>query len=409
MKTRRLSMVSMLMLAMVIVLVVALVFGGCAKPAPATKTLKIGLISFLGSQPGLNIKQNVELQADNDNKNGGLAIGGDRYTVQIISYDSNNVQTTAVAAINRLVFEDKVKFIISDQVSFEPAWLSITDANKVLVAGIAMGQEDLSPNYHYSFNPTGMNTVGIAAAGWFCKNFPDKLENVVCVSPDNQMGHIGEQMQKAMWEKFGAKTTWIFYPPGTQDLSAVATKVRAVNPSTFSALAMDPVVDGLLYKAVWEAGWRGQTFSSSGEPVMLMATTCPMEALEGWLSSGWPQEFDPPATQAAKDYVAAWTAKYGKWEGQDGLTSLYACLKTALQKAGSLDTDKVGAVVYNGLKYEAYCGSFQMISRPDLGNNRTVDSVNATYIKQVKGGKVTLLATISIDEAINYFRMAHSP
>ena len=76
-----------------------------------------------------------------------------------------------------------------------------------------------------------------------------------------------------------------------------------------------------------------------------------------------------------------------------------------MQQAGSLDVDKVAAVVFNGLKFECGSGTFQMITRPDMGNNRTVDTVRALYLKKVVGGKTTLLATISIDEALGYLRV----
>jgi hypothetical protein len=47
-----------------------------------------------------------------------------------------------------------------------------------------------------------------------------------------------------------------------------------------------------------------------------------------------------------------------------------------------------------------------MISRPDMGNNRTVDSIAVTYVKEMKKGKPNLMATVSLVEASNYFRMA---
>ena len=89
---------------------------------------------------------------------------------------------------------------------------------------------------------------------------------------------------------------------------------------------------------------------------------------------------------SAKNFKTSWIAKYGKWEDPEvQYTSLYSCLRAALQQAGSLDTDKVADVIGNGLKYEGPTGAAQMISRPDMGNNRTVDSVTTLYFKQIKG------------------------
>jgi hypothetical protein len=133
----------------------------------------------------------------------------------------------------------------------------------------------------------------------------------------------------------------------------------------------------------------------------------PIEALEGYVSTAWPAEFDPAATQVAKQFKDAWASKYGQWTGSEIVgTGFYSCFKAALTKAGSLETDKVGSVVFNGLQYEGPTGAGVMVSRTDLGNNQTVDSVTTTYIKQVKNGQPSLIATINPDEESKYFYLA---
>jgi ABC-type branched-subunit amino acid transport system substrate-binding protein len=208
-------------------------------------------------------------------------------------------------------------------------------------------------------------------------------------------------------DKLGAKTTWIYFPDTAQDLSSLATKVKTINPAALIPSTGDPIKAGLLYKALRQSGWEGQTFGTgTGNPMMLTAV-CPIEFLEGDISGAWPFYFNDPPTQAARDYKAAYIAKYGKYEGSDGIDAIYACLTTAIKKAGSLDPDKIMAVITNGMKYECGAGDFKMVSRPDLGNDRTVDSVVGLCFSQLQNGKQKVLTTISLDEAIGYLRAVY--
>ncbi len=402
MKSRRLSIVRMLVLPIMIVAMVTLFFGGCE--AEGEKTLKIGYIGALQTAPGLDGQRDIELSADLDNEAGGMVVGGDKYNVQIISYDSGGNQSQAVAAANKLIFEDKVKFILYDTMSVPTAWLPIADENKVLTAGAAFDMSELSPDLHYSCCIWALHTTQIIQTAWFIKNRPDMVENVVFATTDDQVGHMNEVVVGGVWEQYGVETTWIYFPPDATDLSSVATKVKTLNPTAFCPATGNPPVDGALIKAVWQAGCETQFFGGGGMPLLLMATVCPIEALEGYIDWAAPKEFDPPATEMAKDWLDAWTAKYGEWEGQDHFDAMYAGLKAAIQEAGSLDVDEVATAIFDGLKFDCASGTFQMITRPDLGNNRTVDSVRTVFLKQIVNGKAELMATISVEEALSFFQ-----
>jgi ABC-type branched-subunit amino acid transport system substrate-binding protein len=192
-----------------------------------------------------------------------------------------------------------------------------------------------------------------------------------------------------------------YYPATASDLSSLGTKVKTLNPDIFSTAggSMQP------FAAVWDAGYRGQLYSGIAATTDSFLAQLTPEEIEGLIGGTTPCEFDPALTQNAQDFKTAWIAKFGKWEGPEisGLASFY-CLTAALQKAGSLDTDAVAAVIGNGLQFDTPNGAGKMISRPEFGNNRTTDSIQTLYIKKIIGGKPTLLATIGTDEALGYFR-----
>jgi len=374
-----------------------------------TKTLKVGIVCWFGWPFGIDMKQGIETLVDVDNNNGGLDIGGEKYKIQLISYDSNNSQTTEVAAINRLVFEDKVQVILADGM-YENAWYSITEANKVLALSAAGQDSMFGPNSHYCFNAALNHTQTSIAAGWYVNNYPDKAKNFINALPDNQLGHMIAGRQDAIFGAFGVTNmTDIFYPASAQDLSSIGTKIATLNPGTFSAIGGGDLGDALVYKAVWLAGYRGQFFVGDSIVTSTLAKTVPIEGIEGFISTATPTESDPALTQVAQDFKTAWIAKYGKWENPNiSFTTLYCALKAAMLQAGSVDMDKTTDVLASGLKFESPMGAIQMISRPDLKNDRTVDSIAEEYIKQVQGGKPVILTTIKIEEGLNYFRTANA-
>lgn len=372
---------------------------------PKQKTVTIGLIGFLGWPMGLDMMRGVELMADMDNKKGGLNIGGEKYQVKLIQYDSKNDQATTVAAANRLIFRDKVKFIIADS-RFVDAWPPIADKNKVIAVVQAVSQEAESPKYKYVFDGAAMNAQNCVLTGWFAKTYPDK-KHIAIALPDTQMGHAQFPTTQASLEAFGMEATGVFYPESQQDQSALGTKIKIMNPDGFMAIAGGPVNDGLCYKAAYQAGYRGQFFANHAAPFQALAQVIPAEALEGFINMAWAVEFDNPPTEQARAFKKAWIEKYGKWDAPDiHNTANYACIRAALEKAGSLDVDKVADAISSGLKFEGPTAKFEMIDRPDLGNNRTVDSIASYYFKEVKGGKPVEIYNVSFDEALTYFREA---
>jgi ABC-type branched-subunit amino acid transport system substrate-binding protein len=200
----------------------------------------------------------------------------------------------------------------------------------------------------------------------------------------------------------------MFYPEGQQDQSALGTKIKQLNPDAFTAIAGGPVGDGLAFKAAYQAGYRGQFFTNNSAPYMTLVSVIPAEAMEGFINMAWPVEFDDPPTEQSKTFKADYIAKYGKWDAPDIQNiANYTLLKTALQKAGTTDVDKLAEVIGNGLEYEGPTGQGKMVNRPDLGQNKTKDSICTYYFKKIVNGKPTILYHLTFDEALNYLRAAY--
>ncbi len=362
------------------------------------KVLKVGIINYLGWPPGIAEDKVIKILADDVNSKGGVTIGNEKYTIQVISYDTQNSQETAVAAANRMVYQDGVKFILSDgrQTS---GFTDITDAEKVVVICGTPDPSILNPKYKYVFNATSINTSPAVTLGWFAKNHPD-VQNYVVAFTDDREGHMINGIFDGMFAAFNMQRTDIWYPAQQTDLSAVATQAMQLNPDVFIWQGAETTI----VKSMRQAGYNGQLFAVDAKPFSdLTRTTTPQE-LEGLIDGALPTEFDPPLTQGAIDFKAVYTAATGKWDDpQLDATVMFNCLIAALQKAGNTDTDAVAAVISSGLEFDTPLGIAKMIPRADMGSgNRTVDIIVTTFIKQIKNGVPTVLATIEPEEGMDY-------
>jgi branched-chain amino acid transport system substrate-binding protein len=358
---------------------------------------------------GIDKKNGTELEIEMTNKAGGLKVGGDTYQLQGIYYDTRNDQATAVAAANRLVFEDKVKFILHDEQLCE-AYIPICEENHIVLLGGTASQATVKPGLNYSAFMAGTNFAFPIGLAWYVKNHPDLITNYVFVAPDDQNGHFSiDNFMEPILLSLGVKPSKVFYPAGQTDLSAVATKVVSLNPTTVDCSGGGSIMDIQAMKAVWQAGYKGQFFTGGGVDPFTAKQFLPPEGLDGSIASARAQEFDPPLTQIATDIKNAYIAKTGKWESPSIDVDNYIGLLAAIKQADSLDVDKVMAVIYGGLKFEGLNGPTVMVPRPDLGptQGKTRDSIATCIIHQYKGDVPVVLATIPPNEGLKYYQMVH--
>ncbi len=369
-----------------------------AQPAAKEKTLKIGLVTNFGWALGFDFKKDAEAVAELYNKKGGLLIGGEKYRIDLITNDSKMNYEVSRAAVERMVYQDKVKFIVGDETV--DAWVPVTEAAKVVVVAVSPAQAIFNPKYKYVFQGSTLQTDAPQTWGWFARSNP-QIKTILCAFPDNKLGRIREALAQHLSRMFGPRMLDpVFYPPEATDLSVVGTKAKSLNPDAFSATAGGTASDGLCFKAAWQAGYKGQLFSFVTVSVGSLAAIIPVEAIEGMIAGEMAVELDSPPP-AAKEFKDAYIAKYGKWDSPNMtfVNTLYILLD-GLRKAQSIDTDKVASAIGGGLRFEGAQGAGVMVARPDAGNTRTVDAVVPVYMKKVEKGKAKVIAHLGLPEAI---------
>jgi len=372
-----------------------------ATATPADEPLKIGINASMGYPAGLGASRTAEVLAAMDNAKGGVTIGDKIYQVEVVIYDAQFTADVAISNINRMIFEDDIKYIVSDPIVVDP-WLPTTEENDVLVCAASSTPPILSPDNKYTFQTGLVNSNSPVAIAWFLNKFPEK-KKLAFASPDFAAGHdFGDLWQKA-WEAFGGTCEVFYYPVTSQDYSALATQVKQSNADVFSTLG--GFNDQAVFKAVLDSGFEGSFLSLV--PLVALETIIPIEDMEGWFIKEQPTQFDTPTTPLTVEFKDAYIAKYGSWDYPITIfSSGYTAIIAAMQKAGSIDVAAVAEALGSGLTFDSTEGEIMMVPRLDLGNTRTVDSVNVGLMCEVQNGEEVLLETIDLDQGASWVAQA---
>jgi branched-chain amino acid transport system substrate-binding protein len=133
------------------ILIAALLCATSWTAAAANETLKIGVIGPMSgpaAQWGVEIARGAEMKAEEINAAGGLKIGNATYDIRTIPYDHKANAAEATTVANRLVFQDKVNYIVGNSIgATTTAAQTITEPNKVLFLFVSWGKQSLGPQY----------------------------------------------------------------------------------------------------------------------------------------------------------------------------------------------------------------------------------------------------------------------
>jgi len=393
-------------LGIVGILSVVLVVLVVSDQAEDKEILNLGATVPFSWRMGINLKNILEMNADLISKSGGLMVGGKTYLIKYHIYDDKYNADAGRAANERLVFEDKVKFIVGTIPSAVIlASLGITEQNKIPVFSNAASQKLLSPDVKY-FVHTYMTRVGDVLNSMLLQARPD-IKKVVLCSYDNEVGHsVIPPMEKA-YKTFGAEPlATLFFKPGESDFSSIATKVVSLKPDLFDSDGATGAENIQLFKALRDAGYKGTMIADffSQPEIDDLVAKIGKEAAEGIYVSI--NDFTLPAVKnkppGAEEFRKNYEKYYGKWE-TDALHWMdcwYAWL-TAVRKANSIDPDKVMAVIRQGIEVSSPNGGGRFLTRPDLGNKEYCDYAQPLRLGRVKEGKITLVSERGADYSID--------
>src|SRR5713101_4884848 len=336
----------------IIVLVAVMALGSAAPAAAAEKTLEIGVLGPLSggaASYGVELVRAAEIRTDEINKAGGLKVGGDVYKIKLVTYDHKASAADAATAANKLIFQDKVKYIIGNAVGATcNAVQTVSEPQKVLFAFVCWGTNNLGPDKPYSFRSMlSQWEVAEPFYRWVKDKHP-AIKRVAAISPNDTSGKdTNTAVVKALKGLGFEVAADEYYERGTKDFYPILTKILAAKPDMLDVAAAPPGEAGLILKQARELGFKGPKGWTAGVNPVTLVGIAGKEAAEGVWS--------PANINVKSDFVSATVRRFGeeyekRYKEVPGVIAVanYAAFDVftkAMQDARSLDTDKVLAAL----------------------------------------------------------------
>ncbi len=377
-------------------LAAALAAGGAVQADD--KTLTIGLLGPLSGGAaayGVELMRGAELRVEEINKAGGLKVGADAYRIKLVSYDHKAQAAETATATNKLIFQDKVKYIIGNAVGATcNAAQTITEPNKVMFAFVCWGTNNLAPEKPYSFRSMlSQWELTEPFYRWVKENHP-KIKRVAAISPNDTSGKdTNTAVVKALKALGFEVAADEYYERGTKDFYPVLTKILAQKPDMIDVAAAPPGEAGLILKQAMELGFKGAKGWTAGINPFTIISVAGREAAEGVWSPANINVKGDHVSAAVRKFGETYEKRYGEVPGAIAVANYAAfdVFTQAMQKAGSVDTDKVLAVLTKE-QFQTVWGPLALGGKETYGIDRQF--LYPLVISEVRQGKVVDIAQV---------------
>lgn len=325
------------------------------------RAVRIGIpISLSGRYDVLGTRglQGARLWAEWANENGGISVKqlNKKLPVELIWYDDKSDKDTTMKLTEKLIAEDKVEFIIGPYgSSLNLAAAAVTERyGRILVSHAGATDKLWEQGFKYVIGVLTPGTYYYKSTMEMMAGLKPKPERIALITEDEPFNlSIADGIRK--WAKeLGFKIVYDeIYPAPPTDLSPILTKVKALNADAI--LASSHFRDGaLLAKQAAEFKVNTNIFALGSAPstVEWWSSLGPAGANYTIATSQWEPVDAPDPEKHANWYGPKLTGKgYDEWFKKRwgrptdfrGVQSFAAGLdlQWAIERAGSLDTDKV--------------------------------------------------------------------
>ena len=368
-----------------------------AASAQAQETLKIGALVTLsgaGAAWGQGMLHAAELAADEVNAKGGLDVGGEKYNVQVIPYDDKYQANEGVTVANRLVFVDKVKYIIGPVgsaviLAIQP----ITEKNKVIVWTLGFTGKALGADKPFTFRPNvTTGEISQPQIDWVVKS--RSIKKVGALFPNDETGQSMSNDIDTAYKKAGATlSAKEYFERDRVDFVPLLTRILAAKVDAIELDGNSPTTAGLIVKQARELGFTGAIVRTGGPATPEIVNVAGKQAAEGLLVH------TPinPALPSVKSYTDRYAAKYKR--PMNGFSPAFydgtRMMFEAMRRAGSVtDSDKVRMELEKIKSFSGALGELSWTGKAMYGADHQLNA--PFYVAEVKDGQEVIRAQCNV-------------
>ncbi|WP_022724447.1 amino acid ABC transporter substrate-binding protein [Rhodopseudomonas sp. B29] len=372
----------------------ALAAGAFAGPAAAEDVIKIGApLPITGplAPEAVKQQQGYDLWAEQANKAGGINVGGKKYKVEIVYTDYQSNTPRAVQATEQLITQNNVNFLFAAFGSgAAKAASTVSEKYKVpTLAATASSVQVYDQGYKYLFGTfTPNDTLTTPLTKIIKAQVPDVKKVAILARNDLFPLAIAQEMEKSAKDNGFEVVYFEKYAIGTLDHSAALSAIKALSPQW---IFVTGYTNDLLQirKQMVDQQMKAPVVSMIAGPAYQEFIDALGKSAENVTSAAW---WHPAEQYDGKDifgstanFVKLFKEKY-KSEPDYGQASAALCgalFQLAIEKAGSIDRDKVRDALAS-LDVTTFFGPVK------FGANGQINSLDPPVF-QIQGGKPVVL------------------
>jgi branched-chain amino acid transport system substrate-binding protein len=311
------------------------------------KMANLSAMSGPASAFGIGINRGMELAADDI---GTFAVAGKQYKLEVVPYDTGFDPGKTVAALNRAVLNDNIKYGVILGAAVHGAVLPIIRQNGFFDIFIGGAGKEITN----AENPTVFRFMASSDQLYytFTPEIYKKLsiKRVAFMGPNNDLGRADVRVLKDMAGKLkGQGVEFVgeeLVEINSKDFQAALLRLLAKNPDAIDTNASPTGTVGLIAKQARELGYKGYFISSTA---VLEAQALVNIAGKGADNIIAYRIWSKPPTKLYEEVAARNQKKYNEptlaitWETYGAVRWVVE----AIQKAGTFDTKKVAEQLAN--------------------------------------------------------------
>jgi branched-chain amino acid transport system substrate-binding protein len=357
-------LILMVSFSLVLVLAASLPLVGCGGGAPEKDKIVIGaarpVTGFLKDIGDYAFGPIMQMWADEVNARGGLDVGGKMLPVELKIYDDTSDLGTSTRLIEKLILEDEVDFLFPNcSTAFLYASAPLANKYGYVYLGAEGGCTTLTemlPDLPYVFGVLNYSNYNQIPA--LADIFEDKGVETVAIIYINDL-HGVEYYHTALSE-FTKKGISVVMgeavPVGASDVELVLKQARDSGADAFCAFVYPPTAMSVLGQSM-AIGYNPDAFViGPGVNFQFYLDMFGPQVCEGLIGFGaWNRESSPALNDFADMLVEHFgeigVAAFGDeeafidWWGGAFYYAALQCLEQAIEKAGTLDQEKIRDVM----------------------------------------------------------------
>ncbi len=351
-----------------VLLLAAMLVGGCVKPAPApapsapapapaAQQLDIGVASPLTGTMGFlggEVSNSILMAIEDQNAKGGVTIGGQKYVINPIQRDTKADIVAAKSIAEELIFDKKVKIISGPFQADAVGMQAVTEPNKVLAFFIqVLLQSMIGPGKPYSFFvsfPIPQMTYKLL---YYTNKYYPEAKTVLSVETDTPDSVSFVSATEAACKLLGYNYLgYEKFPIDTRDFGPFVARVLPHKPDIIDTGNTGGVMGGVqcvMLKQLRDAGFTGPIVIPAPPPEEVLEQTVPAESLDKVVTQ-YINVGGPVVNPTYRGVVQRYKAKYNQ-EAVGVVPSFYNVMTALFQFLNTQNTMDSTAWIEGFSKY----------------------------------------------------------